>query len=124
MKNQSQSPYDVLKGNLFFKIRSFFLNHDRYLLLALFLCFIPFPLGGMIAFVISLVAIPLYKKDLFQNDERNFILLLFPLSLINILLTSFLLLKFYKNSNDFVLSVINFIHQAILYLWQPLETII
>ena len=107
MRKSPQSPYETLGGNFLYSIRSFITNHDKYLIIALFMCFLPLPVGGLIAFVISMIALPFYKKGLFQYNERNLILVLIPLSLVNIILTSFLLFNIYDNSNVLLFSFIN-----------------
>ena len=109
MRKNPQSPYETLGGHFLFSTKSFITNHDKYLIIGFFMCFLPLPIGGLIAFIISLIAIHFHKKGLFQKDERNLILVLIPLSLVNILLTSYLMLNLYDKSNLVLFSLISLI---------------
>jgi len=114
---KERSPFENLIGDFLFSVKSFFISHDKYLIIGLFLCFLPIPIGGLLALIIALLGFFFQSKGLFERDEKNLILLIFMLSFFNIFITYYFLSSAFEAVNLLLENLFNFFRDLFFYLF-------
>ena len=114
---KERSPFENLIGDFLFSVKSFFISHDKYLIIGLFLCFLPIPIGGLLALIIALLGFFFQSKGLFERDEKNLILLIFMLSFFNIFITYYFLSSAFEAVNLLLENFFNFFRDLFFYLF-------
>ena len=98
----SDSPFKESADNFRSAFRNFFIRHANYLNIAFFACFVPLPLIGFFAFIISLIGFIFHSQGRFKIDESRYLLSIFVLSVINIITTSLIYFVFSLKVIDLV----------------------
>ena len=114
---KERSPYENLIGSYLFSVRSFFVSHDKYLIVGLLLCFLPIPMGGLLALIIALLGFFFQTRGLFDRDETNLLLCIFILSILNIFITYYFLSSAYEFVNLLLENFLHFFRDLFFYLF-------
>jgi len=114
---KERSPFENLIGNFFLSVKSFFISHDKYLIVGLFLCFLPIPIGGLLALIISLLGFFFQSRGLFERDENNLILFILILSIFNMFITYYFLSSAFESVTILLENFFNFFRNIFFYLF-------
>ena len=114
---KERSPYENLIGGFLFSVRSFFISHDKYLIVGLFLCFLPIPIGGLLALIVALLGFFFQRRGLFERDEKNLILFIFILAILNMFITYYFLSSAFESVSQLLENFFNFFRDLFFYLF-------
>ena len=101
-------PFQTALSNFGKNIKNFFSIHDNFLLLALFIAFIPFLIPQIIALIIAAFGLYFQFNKSFETNELPLIMAIIIIAVVNIFLGAYIFDSIYNTIieiRDFIISI-------------------
>ena len=102
------SPFQTALNNFGKNIKNFFSIHDNFLLLALFIAFVPFLIPQIIALIIAAFGLYFQFNKSFETNELPLIMAIIIIAVVNIFLGAYIFDSIYNTIiaiRDFIISI-------------------